>query len=60
MDDDGLNDKLSELQSEFIRLRFQLTIRQLENHRRIPEVRKQIARIKTIQHQRNQEEVVGG
>ena len=52
LDDEGLADRLAELQGELIRLRFQLAIRQLENHRRIREVRKQIARVKTIQHER--------
>lgn len=52
LDDEGVAERLSDLQGELIRLRFQLAIRQLENHRRIREVRKEIAQIKTIQHER--------
>jgi len=52
LDAAGLHERLGELQSELVRLRFQLTIRQLENHQRIHEVRKQIARIKQLQHER--------
>lgn len=52
LDDEAVAERLSDLQGELIRLRFQLAIRQLENHRRIRDVRKQIAQIKTIQHER--------
>lgn len=52
LDDSEMNDRLAELQSELIRLRFQLAIRQLENHARLRQVRKQIAQVKTIQQQR--------
>ena len=52
LDDEGVAERLADLQGELIRLRFQLAIRQLENHRRIRDVRKQIAQIKTIQHER--------
>ncbi|MBT9167012.1 MAG: 50S ribosomal protein L29 [Syntrophomonadaceae bacterium] len=44
--------KLSELKEELFNLRFQMAIGQLENHMRIREVRKSIARVKTIQRQR--------
>lgn len=44
--------KLSELKEELFNLRFQMATRQLENHMRIREVRKSIARVKTVQRQR--------
>ncbi|MBS4008474.1 MAG: 50S ribosomal protein L29 [Clostridium sp.] len=44
--------KLSELKEELFNLRFQMATGQLENHMRIREVRKNIARVKTIQRQR--------
>lgn len=52
LDDEGVAERLSDLQGELIRLRFQLAIRQLENHRRIRAVRKEIAQIKTVQQER--------
>jgi len=44
--------KLSELKEELFNLRFQMATGQLENHMRIREVRKSIARVKTVQRQR--------
>ena len=44
-----LEKKLSELKAELFNLRFQLATGQLENPSRIREVKKTIARIKTIQ-----------
>jgi large subunit ribosomal protein L29 len=44
--------KLSELKEELFNLRFQMATGQLENPMRIREVRKNIARVKTIQRQR--------
>ena len=43
-----LNDKLGKLKEELFNLRFQLAINQLDNPMRISEVKKDIARIKTI------------
>lgn len=43
-----LNNKLNEHKAELFNLRFQLATGQLENPMRISEVRKDIARIKTI------------
>ena len=40
--------KLGELKAELFKLRFQLATGQLENTARIKEVRKSIARIKTV------------
>lgn len=45
---DALNDKLKELKTELFNLRFQLAINQLENTNRIPEVKRDIARVMTI------------
>jgi len=43
-----LNNKLGEYKSELFNLRFQLATGQLENPMRIKQVRKDIARVKTI------------
>lgn len=45
---DELNNKLEDLKTELFNLRFQHTINQLENPMRINVVKKDIARIKTI------------
>lgn len=47
-----LDQKLSNLKDELFNLRFQLATGQLENPVRIREVKKTIARIKTIQRER--------
>jgi len=47
-----LDQKLSGLKDELFNLRFQLATGQLENPMRIKEVKKSIARIKTIQRER--------
>lgn len=47
-----LDGRLSELKEELFNLRFQMATGQLENPMRIREVRKNIARVKTIQRQR--------
>ena len=44
-----LNQKLAYLKEELFNLRFQLATGQLENPMRIKEVKKTIARIKTVQ-----------
>ena len=44
--------KINELKDELFNLRFQLATGQLENTTRIREVRKAIARMKTIIHER--------
>ena len=46
-----LNQKLASLKEELYNLRFQLATGQLENPMRIKEVKKTIARIKTIQRE---------
>lgn len=47
-----LDTKLAELKQELFNLRFQLAVNQLDNPTRIKVVKKDIARIKTIQRQR--------
>ncbi|MCI9457524.1 MAG: 50S ribosomal protein L29 [Oscillospiraceae bacterium] len=47
-----LDQKLSDLKSELFNLRFQHAINQLENPMRIKAVKKDIARVKTIQRAR--------
>jgi large subunit ribosomal protein L29 len=47
-----LQQKLSELKAELFNLRFQLATGQLDNPMRIRDVRKTIARIKTILRER--------
>ncbi len=51
MSADALNQKLTSLKDELFNLRFQLATGQLENPMRIKEVKKTIARIKTIQRE---------
>ena len=47
-----LNQKLTDLKAELFTLRFQHAINQLENPMRIKAVKKDIARVKTIQRAR--------
>ena len=51
MDAKQLNEKLAELKSVLFNLRFQHAINQLDNPMRIVEVKKNIARILTVQSQ---------
>jgi large subunit ribosomal protein L29 len=51
MSADELNQKLASLKDELFHLRFLLATGQLDNPMRIKEVKKSIARIKTIQTQ---------
>ncbi|MEL4358174.1 MULTISPECIES: 50S ribosomal protein L29 [unclassified Luteococcus] len=50
---DDLNAKVLELKEELFTLRFQAATGQLENHGRLREVRKDIARIYTVLQERN-------
>ena len=50
--DDQLATQLSELKREAFNLRFQSATNQLEKPSRVKEVRRTIARIQTLQHQR--------
>jgi large subunit ribosomal protein L29 len=50
--DDQLQEQLLDLKREQFNLRFQSATNQLEKPSRVREVRRTIARIKTLQHQR--------
>jgi len=50
--DDQLQQQLVDLKREQFHLRFQSATNQLEKPSRVREVRRTIARIKTVQHQR--------
>ena len=50
--DDQLSDQLTELKREQFNLRFQAATNQLERPARIKEVRRTIARIRTLQSER--------
>ena len=52
LSDEELRRKLRELQEELFNLRFQLATGQIENVGRIRTVRRDIARLKTVQQQR--------
>ena len=47
-----LEKKLAELKEELFNLRFQLATGQLDNAMRVHDVRKSIARVKTVQRER--------
>ena len=53
MTSEELNAKLKELKNDLFNLRFQLAINQLDNPHQIKAVKKDIARIMTILHQKN-------
>lgn len=55
MTPDQLNDELLKLKKEQFNLRFQAASGQLENTARVRQVRKDIARIKTIEHSKRVE-----
>ncbi len=52
LSDAELVEKLNEAKEELFNLRFQLVTGQLDNYRRLKEVRKDIARVMTVQRQR--------
>ena len=54
--DDQLQQQLIELKREQFNLRFQAATNQLEKPSRVQEVRRTIARIKTVQNQRAREQ----
>ena len=51
---DQLKDQLTELKKEQFNLRFQMASGQLENTARVRQVRRDIARIKAVLHEKNQ------
>ena len=48
-----LNKKLNELKEELFRLRFQLQINQLDNPNKIPETKRNIARVLSVMKEKN-------
>ncbi len=50
-----LEEKLAEMKQELFNLRFQKAVNQLENPKKIGDVKKTIARILTIIHERDNE-----
>jgi large subunit ribosomal protein L29 len=53
MDTEDLHGRISELKEELFNLRFQLATGQLDNHRRMQIVKRDIARIRTILRERD-------
>jgi large subunit ribosomal protein L29 len=53
LETDELHGKISELKEELFNLRFQLATGQLDNHRRMKIVKREIARIRTILRERD-------
>ena len=54
MSEASLSDKLKELSQEAFNLRFRQSMAQLENTARVRQVRRDIARVKTVLNQRRQ------
>jgi large subunit ribosomal protein L29 len=52
MDFDELSNRLAEAKQELFNLRFQLVTGQLENHARVVQVKRDIARINTVLRER--------
>jgi large subunit ribosomal protein L29 len=52
---DELNEQLAEAKAELFNLRFQLATNQLTNTARLGQVRKEIARIRTVAREKAQE-----
>lgn len=52
LSDTELAKRLEEARQELFNLRFRLATRQLVNHRELPKARKRIARMKTVQRER--------
>ena len=56
LSDADLQKRLADARHELFNLRFQLATRQLENVHRVREVRKDVARLLQIQHERRHQE----
>jgi large subunit ribosomal protein L29 len=52
LNQEELNKKLAEAKEELFNLRFQMSTAQLDNPRRVRQVRRNIARIETVRHER--------
>ncbi len=55
---EDLDNMLIELKEEHFRLRFQHATGQLENHRRLRQIKKEIARLHTVMNERGNEKAV--
>lgn len=53
LDTEELHVKIAELKEELFNLRFQLATGQLDNHKRIQQVKRDVARIRTILRERD-------
>lgn len=53
LDTEELHLKIAELKEELFNLRFQLATGQLDNHKRIGQVKRDVARIRTILRERD-------
>ena len=53
MSSEELTKQLNELKEELFRLRFQLQINQLDNPNKIPETKRNIARVLTVLNEKN-------
>jgi len=60
LDDIGLEEVLRERRQELLQLRLQRATGQLEQHRRIREIRRGIARVHTLLRARAIEDMAGG
>lgn len=60
MSEDQIKDKLLDLRKEQMNLRFQTATGQVEKTHRAREIRRDVARLKTITTQRAQEAAAGG
>ena len=54
MSSEDLNKQLNELKEELFRLRFQLQINQLDNPNKIPETKRNIARVLTVLNEKSE------
>ncbi|MCL2281184.1 MAG: 50S ribosomal protein L29, partial [Dehalococcoidia bacterium] len=52
LSDEGMEKKLNEAHRAMLDLRFKAATKQIKNHREIPQTRRDIARMKTIQRER--------
>ena len=59
MTDDQLRDKVTELKKEQFNLRFQQATGQMENTARFGKIRRDIARIRTVQNERKLQQEQG-
>jgi large subunit ribosomal protein L29 len=52
LDDDALKQRLAETKEELFNLRFQNATGQLDNYKRLGDLRRDVARLKTVQRER--------